>query len=130
MSSFTAPLVVSPLPDGALWQVARTLPYHLGTEGSRFRVVVPKGYVTNFDSTPWAVRVLALLAFRKDVFGQGRNAYVLHDYLYTAQLFTRHLSDAIFLEALGVLGVSWPVRTAMYAAVRLFGWGAWKRSRG
>ena len=39
------------------------------------------------------------------------------------------VSDAIFLEAMGVLGVSPIVKRPMYWAVRLFGWLAWYRNQ-
>ena len=54
---------------------------------------------------------------------------MIHDWLYWAQDRRRPTADAIFLEAMGVLGVSAPVKYILYWGVRVFGRVAWYRNR-
>lgn len=58
--------------------------------------------------------------------GPYGKAAVIHDYLYDMRIGTRERADAIFLEAMGVLGVPWLVRRLLYAAVRVFGGKGWR----
>jgi len=57
------------------------------------------------------------------------NAAVIHDWLYWKQDRPRRAVDAIFFEAMGVLGVGAVARHTLYWGVRLFGWLAWYRNR-
>jgi hypothetical protein len=65
--------------------------------------------------------------------GKGFAAGLIHDFLYSQASnlrypdFTRAEADAIFLECLYHLGVSWPKRHAMHLAVRSFGWQFYKK---
>lgn len=52
-------------------------------------------------------------------------AFILHDGLYAAELFTRSECDWIFLELMQELGCSWRKRNEVWAAVRLFGGSVW-----
>lgn len=119
MSSFTSDLLVTPSPDGVTWRLEQPLTYHVGAPRSDTVVTVPTGFVTDFATVP---RVFWWLIPR---WGKHGNAAVLHDFLYHSKLYTRATSDAIFLEALEVLGVSWFTRSVMYVAVRVFGGWAW-----
>ena len=78
-------------------------------------VLVPVGFATDFASLPSFARVLI------NRNGKSRAAAVIHDRLCVTQEVSRKRADQIFLEALGVCGVSWPVRWAMYSAVRAYG---------
>ncbi len=121
MSSFTDPLVVEK--KNNKWRVARELVYYVGEEGSDDKIVVPKGFVTDFASVPrlfWAF-------IPPD--GSYTAAAVVHDYLYHTQERSRKESDLIFLEAMEVLGVVWWKRKVMYRSVRMFGWIPWKKKR-
>ena len=119
MSSFTTPLVVSPLPDGRRWRLVFQFGYDVGYEGSGDRITVPAGFVTDFASTPPPIWMII------PPWGKYGKAAVIHDYLYQRHQRTRKQVDDIFREAMVVLGVD-PARVfLMYWAVRLFGWPAW-----
>lgn len=120
MSSFTTPLVVSPLTDGRRWRLVFPFGYDVGYEGSDDRITVPTGFVTDFASTPPPIWWLI------PPWGKYGKAAVVHDYLYMVKTRTRKQADVIFREAMVVLGVpEWQV-FVMYWAVRLFGWPAWQ----
>ena len=121
MSSFTTPLVVSPLPDGRRWKLIFQFGYDVGYKGSGDRITVPAGFVTDFASSPPAVWSII------PPWGKYGKAAVVHDYLYQTKARTRKEADDIFREGMVVLKVD-PVRVfLMYWAVRLFGWLAWPR---
>ncbi len=52
MSSFTTPLEVSTLSDGKNWQLTKKFKYHIGSKFSRHIISVPRGFVTDFASSP------------------------------------------------------------------------------
>jgi hypothetical protein len=112
MSSFTKPLIVSPLSDGETWELVETFSYYRD-DGTTY--TVPKGFKTDFASVPqmfWAYISPT---------GKHGKAAVLHDYLYSTKIVSRKEADKIFLEAMKVLGVAKWKRGVMYYAVRLFG---------
>ena len=120
MSSFTSELKLTPLADGTQWKLLEPFEYHLGIKNSGIILGVPEGFVTDFASIPrffW--RVLP-------PWNTHGKAAVLHDWCYQSGILSRVVSDAIFLEAMMVLGVVWWKRYALYAAVRLFGWTAYQ----
>jgi hypothetical protein len=123
MSSFTEPLTVTKTGDNT-WKVERAFRYDVGEENSGDYVDVPAGFETDFASVPrplWAF-------FPPD--GRYTQAAVVHDYLYNQRHIhgrKRSECDAIFLEAMGVLGVNWFKRHTMYRAVRSFGWIPWNK---
>lgn len=123
MSKFTQACVISPLPDDT-WRLHEPLIYDVGAMDSGVQVVVPEGFVTDFASVPrglWNI-------FPK--WGRHGHAAIVHDYLYWKKTYSRERADAIFLEAMLVLGTApWKAR-AMYRAVRLFGGKAWKDNVG
>lgn len=95
--------------------------YEVGALGGGVVVEVPPGFVTDGASVP---RVFwALLP----AWGRYSRAAVVHDYLcerinagdplqFAA---SRRVADGIFLEAMSVCGVSFPVRVLMWLAVRV-----------
>lgn len=122
MSKFTNALIVSPLPDGKRWVLISDFSYDADHEGSGRTISVNKGFITDFASVP---RVLWWV-FPK--WGKYGNAAVIHDWLYWQQMMTRRTSDDIFLEAMGVLNTPKVKRWALYRAVRVFGWIAWRKN--
>jgi len=116
MSSFTTELKVRPLPDGRTWELLEEFDYYLGSPESGLFIRVPKGFITDFASVP---RIFWPILPPWDKYGK---AAVLHDYLYHSHRFIRLLCDAIFFEAMGVLGVSWWKRWVLYLGVRIGGW--------
>ncbi|MBA7657304.1 hypothetical protein ES703_65241 [subsurface metagenome] len=120
MSSFTTPLIVSPLPDGRKWRLIAQFGYDVGKKGSGDRITVPVGFITDFASSPFIVWSFI------PKWGKYGKAAIVHDYLYQTKQRTRKEADDIFREAMGVLGVaSWRI-SLMYWGVRSFGWLAWK----
>jgi hypothetical protein len=120
MSRFTSTLVVSPVNDGKRWVIRSDFGYDVGEEGSGENINIPKGFVTDFASTP---RLLVGVFPR---WGKYGNAAVVHDYLYWQQKkYTRERADEIFLEAMEVLGVSKFNKNCLYLAVKHFGFFAW-----
>lgn len=123
MSSFTEKLFITPFDDDMIrWVLTESFTYEIGELGSGKKVVVPKGFVTDFATT-WP--------FHRILPRQGRygKAAVVHDYLCTyktilingqAVKITRAEGDKIFLEAMGVSKVNLVLRYGMYAYVRLY----------
>lgn len=122
MAEFITELEVKALhkTDGgrSLWQLVQPLVYLSDILLDPVRV--PEDFVTDFASVP---RIPVVYLLMNDV---GQPAAVVHDYLYRFFPCTRAEADAVLDEALKVLGVSWWRRKAMWAAVRLAGWGAYK----
>jgi len=123
VSRFTDILLVSPLADGKTWVIMRDFGYDVGREGSGDHIDVAIGFQTDFATIPRPFWVIL------PQWGRYGNAAVIHDWLYWTQTRPRRAADAIFLEAMGVLDVSGPIRYTLFWAVRLFGWLAWYRNR-
>ena len=127
MSSFTTPLIVSPMPNGKDWKLIRKFRYHIGSQFSRHIISVPKDFVTDFASIP------RIFWFLPDWATYNKSA-PLHDWLYAVKHImgkpiTRKEADKIFYKAMltsfrhhksGKL-----VAYLEYYAVRIFGWVAW-----
>ena len=120
MSRFTEPLVVTPLSDGKTWVTLSDFGYEVGSEGSGDLINVQIGFYTDFASIP---RLLWIVLPK---WGKYGNAAVIHDWLYWEQPRSRKESDDILLEGMGVLEVKTWKKYAIYWAVRLFGWIAWR----
>lgn len=123
MSRFTQILLVSPLDDGKTWALMRDFGYAKGAEDSGDVIDVPLGFLTDFASVPW------FFQWWIPQWGKYGNAAVIHDWLYWSQGRTRQESDAIFLEAMGVMGVGDAKKYTIYYGVRTFGWWAWLRNQ-
>ena len=124
MSSFTDPLIVE---VGQRFKrpfrIVNAFHYEIGSKGSGRIIEVAAGFETDGASVPrvfWPVI---------DRLGRHAKAAVLHDWLYAEKPFSRREADAVFLEAMDVLDVVWWRRYTMWAAVRLFGWRAWRKDR-
>lgn len=122
MSRFLEPLDVT-TEDGCIWTVNEPMDYEVGSVGSGEKITVPKGQTTDFGSVPQALWWII------SPIGRATRAFVLHDYLYTVQKYSRIKSDQILLEAMGVLRVPWLRRHAIYRGVRLGGWMAWAQHK-
>lgn len=116
---FLTPLIAEELPRADWWRLHTPLVYRTrwGME-----VVVPAGFETDLASIPARYRQYF------SVNGLHRRAAVLHDYLYHHRIGTRASADALFYEAMADLGVPYLERTVMWAAVRVGGWVAWRRT--
>jgi len=129
MSTFTTPLHLEFI-DGTFWRLLAPFIYYVGEKSSDEFVLVRRGFKTDFASIPRiAWPIIGHPA------GRHGKAAVVHDFLYqypddgVDKPRKRRRCDQIFLEALTVLGVGWWKRSAMYFAVRVGGWGAWKKWR-
>lgn len=113
------------LSNGCDFRLHEPLPYELGKEGSGVWIVAPRWFVTDWASIPRALQWL----IPKD---RGRRAAVIHDWLYATRglrgQYSRAECDAIFLEAMEVIGVHPVTRRAMWLGVRAGGWLPWMRA--
>ncbi len=83
-------------------------------------ITVPAGTITDLASVPrilWSVF---------PPHGRWAKAAIVHDYLYDNAIGTKAWADAVFNEAMGVLGVPLWRRKLMFWAVRCFGRGNYK----
>jgi len=121
-SSFTTPLIATPLSDGRRWRLFRSFTYHIGSRYSDNIIRVPEGFITDFASIPWVFWTFL------PAWGKYGKAAVLHDYLYQSDRYQdREWADLIFYEAMLVSGTKHWKAKVMYWAVRLFGWLAWRK---
>lgn len=117
--------------DGFQWRIQAPLIWDVDRLGSGKQVIVPAGFVTDFNSIPRGLWNL----FPPTQYGK---ASIIHDYLYRGGFITsfcgnyevhsnpsRAKVDGIFREALGVEGCPAWKATAMWLGVRAGGWNAW-----
>ena len=110
MSEFTTPLVVEKLDDG-WWELRESFSYRVGyAEG--VTITVPVGFKTDFASIPRLAQPLI-----GNPAGQFGKAAVIHDYLYQTGIVSKVIADAIFYEAMLVLGVPGWKAKVMWTAV-------------
>lgn len=116
------------------WKLLDPIEYHVGSEDSPYKVIVPPGFITDFGSVPEIFRpIIGNIGTPQD------KAYVLHDWLYATEYYSANFAycfmynkydnraecDWVFLEAMQVLGLGWFKRNAIYSAVRWFGGCVW-----
>ena len=123
MSSFTSPLIVSPMADGRKWRLERPFTFHIGSQYSLNYIQVPKHFVTDFASIPWFFWTFL------PYWGKYGKAAVIHDYIYQTHCRTREEADDIFYEAMLVSGTKHWKAMVMYASVRMWGGLAWGKKR-
>lgn len=99
--------------DDGVWCLAKPLSYSSDVAG---RVItVPAGFRTDLASVPRLPVVYWLCG------GRANKPAVVHDFLYSTGLIARDIADAVFLEAMCVVGVPFAYRRLMWAGVRLGG---------
>jgi len=128
MSSFTSPLIVSPMPDGKRWKLIRSFTYRIGKKYSRRYVRVHTGFVTDFASIP------KLLLPLLPSWAKVNKPSPIHDFLYRhkqimGEPITRKRADDVFYEAM-LIDFRYHksgkfIASLEYWAVRLFAWMAW-----
>lgn len=97
------------------YELMEDLIFQYSINGSGVKIIVPKGFVTDFATIPrilWSIFPPA---------GKHSKATVIHDYLYTLPKCSRFLADSIFREAMYQSGVNIFQRVIMYYGVRIFG---------
>jgi hypothetical protein len=87
---------------------------------SEYIIYVHSGFETDLCSTPRVVWSLIPPWI-------GEEAGVIHDWLYRKGEVDRRVADAIYRQALKVLGIGATRRMLMWLAVRLFGSHSYKR---
>jgi hypothetical protein len=112
--------------DGKHWILRHEL--HWVDPEHDWTVIVPIGFNTDLASVPRPFWPLF------PTHGRYAPAAVLHDWLYWAaqvgnEPIDRGYADGVLRRASGDLGVSWPVRWAMWSGVRAGGHWRWERYR-
>lgn len=125
-SSFVTDLNVTPL-DGRRWKLNTQFTYERWCKGSRARITVHAGFITDFASIPcWR-----FLFWWLPMWAKYNKAAVLHDWLYRHGKLSRKMADYVFYEAMLVAfrhHRSGRVIAYMeWKAVRWFGWLAYHR---
>jgi hypothetical protein len=110
---------VRPFGDNRFWMTVEPLEYVIGS--TQDRIVVPKGFVTDFASIPEPLWSLGLSPH-----GQYSRAAVVHDYLYWSQGCTREQADRLLLIAMKESKVGSFDEFAVYQGVNLGGAGPWR----
>ena len=130
MSSFTSPLIVSPMPDGKYFKLMRRFTYRIGKRYSRQMISVPAGFPTDFASIP------KFLLWLLPWWAKINKPSIIHDWLYLVKKImgkpiTRKQADDTWLEAMLLdfrLHRSGKfVAYLCYYAVRAFAWLAWRQ---
>jgi hypothetical protein len=108
--------------DNQFWIILEDMVYVIGK--THERIVVPKGFVTDFASIPQALWSIGLSRQ-----GQYSRAAVVHDYLYWSQSCTRAQSDRLLVIAMKESNVKSFDEVVVYQGVSLGGEVAWDRNR-
>jgi hypothetical protein len=124
MSRFVTSLRIERIEDASAdgrgtWRLIDALLYDSTIAGM---LVAPAGFVTDLASVP-RMPFAYLLAG-----GIGHAAAVIHDWLYCCHRVPRSTADAVFYEALRVLGVPRWRAWLMWAGVRIGGAHPWRAS--
>ncbi|MHB8091760.1 MAG: DUF1353 domain-containing protein [Syntrophales bacterium] len=104
--------------DNKFWITVEDMTYVIGSTNER--IVVPKGFVTDFASIPQALWSLGLSPH-----GQYSRAAVVHDYLYWSQGCTRDQADRLLVVAMKESTVSSFDEFLVYQGVNIGGMGPW-----
>jgi len=104
--------------DNKFWITIEDMVYVIGS--TNVRIVVPKGFVTDFASIPQPLWSLGLSPY-----GQYSRAAVIHDYLYWSQGCTRAQSDRLLVIAMKESSVSHFDEFLVYRGVDKGGAGPW-----
>lgn len=112
-----SPLLI-PFGDSQDWIVAEDMTYVIGSTSER--IVVPRGFVTDFASIPEGLTPFGLTAH-----GQYSRAAIVHDYLYWSQGCTRSQADRLMVIAMKESGTGTVNENLIYRGVDLGGQGAW-----
>jgi hypothetical protein len=107
--------------DSKFWITVEDMVYVIGSTNER--IVVPKGFVTDFASIPQPLWTLGLTPY-----GQYSRAAVVHDYLYWSQGCTRAQSDRLLVIAMKESSVSNFDEFLVYQGVDKGGEAAWNKN--
>ena len=116
MSSFTSPLKVEVYDCGRVYILTESFCYYR-EDKSKKDIIVPKGFMTDFASTPrilWSVL---------PPFGRYAKCAVLHDYLceeFHKGKCNRNEADRIFLESMEAISIPFFTKWSLYLGVRIY----------
>lgn len=113
------------LPPGLVasrWVVTEAFRYEVGAVGSGEEFVVGRGFEFDGASVPSPLTLLV-----PQTHALYLAAAALHDWLYQVEhkQISREKADAIFREAMIVIGLNWFWAGLMWRSVRAGGWAAW-----
>ncbi|MEX2518105.1 MAG: DUF1353 domain-containing protein [Paracoccaceae bacterium] len=113
------------LPPGLVasqWVVTQAFRYEVGALGSGEEIVVGRGFEFDGASVPPPLTLLV-----PQTHALYLAAAALHDWLYQVEheRISRKKADAIFREAMIVLGLNWFWAGLMWRSVRAGGWVPW-----
>jgi hypothetical protein len=120
MGQFINPVDLEALEDGDHWKTLDPIVYICDNTD---KIIVPCGFVTDLASVP---RVFWNIL---PPFGKYDGAAIIHDFIYSKQIYTRSQCDDILLEAMKSEGVNWLTRYTIYWGVRAGGWLAWEEHK-
>ncbi|ADK99378.1 DUF1353 domain-containing protein [Brevundimonas subvibrioides] len=92
------------------------LSYDVGFLGSGWAITAPEGFCTDLASIP---RLILRTEWGQRLAGQIARSAVVHDRMRTDRRWPKLLGDYVFLEAMGVDGVSRVSRAVAFVAVLL-----------
>ncbi|SCW99242.1 Protein of unknown function [Pseudomonas sp. NFACC52] len=104
--------------DNKFWMTLEDMPYVIGS--TKERIVVPKGFVTDYASIPQTLWSLGLSQH-----GQYSRAALIHDYLYWSQGCKREQADRLLVLAMKESKVGQFDEFLVYQGVNLGGGGPW-----
>jgi hypothetical protein len=108
--------------DAEYWIVSEEMVWLIGNTSDK--IVVPKGFVTDFASIPQP-----LWSFGLSPQGEYSRAAVIHDFLYWSQVCTREQADNLLLIAMKESNVGLFDETAIYQGVRNLGEASWRHNK-
>lgn len=109
-------LVVSVHDNGRVFTLCKPFKIVYEDKIDRVAVEVPDGFETDFATIP--IALLPLMGYRF----KYSKAAVVHDYLYSTEMYDRCVCDDLFYRAMLILGIpKWKAMIA-YGMVRLVGW--------
>jgi hypothetical protein len=113
-------------PTGHEWKTWVLNTHAVWRENNGETIRVPDGFMTDFASIPFLFRW-----WQTGSVGPQRVAAYFHDWLYSSQTgrFSRKDSDRIFREVMKAAGGSGSKRYAMWAALRVGGFMAWRSNQ-
>ena len=112
------PVPLTPFGDGQNSVLMEDLKYRIGE--TKYVIVVPAGFVTDFASTPRAIWAVL------PPFGPYQLATIVHDFLYWEQGCSREQADELLRVAMAESKVDPGKPDVIWQAVRRFGGSAWE----
>jgi len=118
------------LESGKEWAIM--LPFGFVRDNGEFLFVPPSGLgddATILETLAWTTDYGSIPKAVQSIFSPMRygGAYLLHDWLYASEKFSREECDHVLLEALEAQGAGWWARHTIHKAVRAGAWVAWNK---